>query len=540
MRNFFKKIAKKKLWAGIAALALMIAGYFSYQYFFGKDEAVRYLTAEVRRGTLEVSVNGSGQVSASNQLGVKSKVSGDAVYVAPVEGREVGAGALIVQLDARDAQKAVRDAEVNLESAKLALEKLRGPAESDIPRNKRNAQDDLKRAYDDGFTAVSNAFLDLPAAITGLKDLLFGINFSGGQSNMNYYADAVKNYDTRSLDYRDSANTNYQKARAYYDKNFDDYRMTGREAERAEIEALIDETYGTAISLSDAVKSANNLIQFYKDRLTERDLKPNSLADTHLAQLDAYTDKTNTHIAALLNMKNQIKNYKDAVSNADLDVKTQELAVRQRENGLLDAKEKLADYYIRAPFAGVVAEINVKKGDAVSPSLVAATLITRQKIAEISLNEVDAAGVKIGNKAFLTFDALPDVKISGEVAEVDTLGAINQGVVTYGVKVIFETDDERVKTGMSASADIVVNTKAAALLAPNSAVKSSGSQKYIEVLSDGEPRRINVETGLASEELTEILSGVNEGDEIITRTISPANQTQQAPSIFGPPGGARR
>ena len=167
-------------------------------------------------------------------------------------------------------------------------------------------------------------------------------------------------------------------------------------------------------------------------------------------------------------------------------------------------------------------------------------MITRQKIAEISLNEVDVAGVKIGNKASLTFDALPDVKLSGEVAEIDTLGTVNQGVVTYNVKVIFETDDGRIKTGMSASADIIVNTKAGALLAPNSAVKSGGDKKYVEVLSGGEPRRINVETGLASEELTEILSGINEGDEIITRTISPENQTQQAPSIFGSPGGARR
>ena len=443
MRNFFKKIAKRKLWAGIAALALMVAGYFGYRYFSGGGGETAYVTEAVKRGMITVSVSGSGQVSASNQLDVKSKVSGDAVYVAPVEGREIGASALIIQLDARDAEKAVRDAGVNLESARIALEKLRGPAGAAVPRNKQNAEDDLKKAYDDGFTAVSNAFLDLPAAITGLKEVLFGMHFSGSQSNMNYYADAVKNYDLRSLDYKDSANASYQKARAAYDKNFDDYRVSGREAKRAEIETLIDETYGAAINLSDAVKFANNFIQFYKDRLTERDLKPNSLADTHLSQLDAYTDKTNTHIAALLNIKNQIKNYKDAVSNADLDVKTQELAVRQRENALLDAKEKLSDYFVSAPFAGLVAKVNVKKGDAVSPSLVAATLITRQKVAEISLNEVDMAKIKVGQKATLTFDAVPGLAIAGEVASIDSVGEISQGVVTYMVKIAFDGEPVR-------------------------------------------------------------------------------------------------
>src|SRR3989344_3093959 len=456
MRNFFKKIAKRKLWAGIAALALMVAGYFGYRYFSGGGGETAYVTEAVKRGMITVSVSGSGQVSASNQLDVKSKVSGDAVYVAPVEGREIGASALIIQLDARDAEKAVRDAGVNLESARIALEKLRGPAGAAVPRHKQNAEDDLKKAYDDGFTAVSNAFLDLPAAITGLKEVLFGMHFSGSQSNMNYYADAVKNYDLRSLDYKDSANASYQKARAAYDKNFDDYRVSGREAKRAEIETLIDETYGAAINLSDAVKFANHFIQFYKDRLTERDLKPNSLADTHLSQLDAYTDKTNTHIAALLNIKNQIKNYKDAVSNADLDVKTQELAVRQRENALLDAKEKLSDYFVSEPAR-------------------------------------PAGG------------------------------------------------DERIKPSMSVSAAIITDVKSGALIVPNSAVKQEGGASYVEITSWGAaaPRRQNVEVGLSNDSDTEIISGLNDSDAVVTRVVTSGvseTETARQNSSFRIPG----
>lgn len=551
MRTLFKKIAKRKFWVCITALILITAGYFGYQYFFGGEEATRYLTAEVRRETLEISISGSGQVSASNQLDIKSKVSGEAVYIAPVEGREVGAGALIMQLDARDAQKAVRDAEVNLESAKLALEKLRGPEQGVIPRNKKNAEDDLKKAYDDGFTAVSNAFLDLPATVTGLKDLLFGTDIASSQSNMNYYADAVKNYDARSLDYKDSASASYQKARNSYDKNFDDYRMTQRESGAAAIEALIDETYGTAIGVSDAVKSASNLIQFYKDRLTERDLKPNSFTDTHLSKLDSYTDKTNTHIAALLNVRNQIKNYKDAVSNADLDVKTQELAVRQRENALFDAKEKLADYYIRAPFAGTVAKINFKKGDSVSTLLAAANLITRRKIAEISLNEIDVAGIKAGQKTTLTFDAVPGLSVAGEVASIDSLGTIEQGVVTYTVKIAFDAEDERVKPAMSVSAAITTDAKEGALLAPNSAIKQEGGKYYVEVMPDRAetPQRKSVEIGLSNDSFTEITSGLDEGDIIVTRTItSGASQIQPAqqnssfriPGLPGQGGGGTR
>lgn len=532
MRTLVKKIAKRKFSVGIAALLLVAAGYFGYQKFFGGEGETRYVTAAAKRGELAVSITGTGQVSASNQLDIKPKVSGEVVYIAPFEGKDVGAGTLLAQLDTRDAQKAVRDAEVNLESAKLALEKLRGPEGSAVPRNKKNAEDDLKKAYDDGFTAVANAFLDLPAAITGLKEVLFGTDIASAQNNMNYYADTVKNYDMRSLDYKDSADRNYQKARSSYDKNFDDYRMTARESGRDAIEALIDETYGATIDLSDAVKSANNLIQFYKDRLVERELKPNSFADAHLTKLDSYTDKTNTHIAVLLNIRNQIKNYKDAVLNADLDVKTQELTVKQRENALLDAKEKLSDYYIRAPFAGVVAKIHFKKGDEVSTSLVAASLITRRKIAEISLNEVDVAGVKTGQKAALTFDAAPGLSVAGEVTSVDSLGTVEQGVVTYTVKIAFESEDERVKPAMSVSAAIVTNKKDGALLVPNSAVKQEGRVSYVEIMLEGAeaPERRIVETGLSNDNFTEIISELQEGEFVVTRTITSGAQetgTQQ-------------
>ncbi len=56
----------------------------------------------------------------------------------------------------------------------------------------------------------------------------------------------------------------------------------------------------------------------------------------------------------------------DAILNAPLDIQSQELSVKQRENALTDAKEKLADYFIRALFDGVVAKVSVKKGDSVS------------------------------------------------------------------------------------------------------------------------------------------------------------------------------
>jgi len=161
--------------------------------------------------------------------------------------------------------------------------------------------------------------------------------------------------------------------------------------------------------------------------------------------------------------------------------------------------------------------------------------LTRAKVAEISLNEVDVAKIKVGQKATLTFDAVPDLTIAGVVSQVDLIGTVSQGVVNYGVKIMFDTQDERIKTGMSVSAAIVTDFKAGVLLVPNSAIKQGIDGPMVQVLNGVKidsntanlgvtsktlPETVTVQTGLANDTQTEITDGLKEGDQVVTRTIS--------------------
>jgi HlyD family secretion protein len=235
-----------------------------------------------------------------------------------------------------------------------------------------------------------------------------------------------------------------------------------------------------------------------------------------------------------------------------LDIRSQEIAVRQKENALFDAREKLSDYTVRAPFDGVVASIDIKRGDTVSSGSAVATLITRQRTAEISLNEIDVAKMSIGQKTTLTFDAVEGLNITGEVGEIDAIGTVTQGVVTYTVKIVFDTQDERIKPGMSVSAAIITTMRQDVLSVPNNAIKTNNDISYVEILSDAgsstdgvqgvisstPPRQQVVEIGVSNDISTEILSGLAEGDQIIIRTITTTttSSTTQAPSIFGATG----
>lgn len=544
--HFIKKIIARKFLLGVITLVLVVGGYYGYTKYFGAIPATRYVTAEVARGMLIVSVSGSGQVASVSQVDIKPKVSGDVTYAGAVSGAVVRAGTLLVQLDTREAEKTVRDAEVNLAQIKLDLEKMQGLStdEGTLRGVKKQAADALTKSYEDGFNTVASAFLDLPGIMAGTHDVLFGNTLMGGtQANIDVYADAVKGYDEVVVRYKDDTYRAYQKARAAYDKSLLDYKAASRSSDTAVIDALIVETYETVKDISDVVKSANNLILFYQDKLIERNIKPSVISDTHVSTLNTYTGKINGQLVNLLSIKNTIQNNKESIVNSSFDIADQKIRVTQAENTLADAKEKLLDYTVRAPFDGVMAKFNVKRGDTLSLATVVGTLITRQKIAEVSLNEVDVAQVAVGQKATLLFDAIPNFSVSGRVLEIDALGTVSQGVVTYAVKIALDTQDERVKPGMSVSAAIITDVKPDAFLAPNAAIKSEGDTIYVELLGAGSdaPSRVIVQTGLSNDTMTEIINGLHEGDAVVTQTITQTQSQQNTgfriPGITGGGGG---
>lgn len=251
---------------------------------------------------------------------------------------------------------------------------------------------------------------------------------------------------------------------------------------------------------------------------------------------------------------NDLKKSTDAIDLAILEngLAQRRSALVSAQNRLNDARETLADYTVRAPFDGIAARVQGKRADQASPSAAVATLLTQSKVANVTLNEVDVAQVKVGQKSTLTFDAVPDVGITGSVASVDSIGTVSQGVVTYAVSIIFDTNDDRIKSGMSVSGAIVTDVKTDVLLVPNGAVKSAGNGSVVQTLPDvakdvplaptgvtskAGPQPKPIEVGLSNDSMTEVTSGLSEGDLVVTRTITPSATTAAATTNRATGGG---
>ena len=80
-QKIFQIALQHKIAAAVIILLAAVGGYYGYKAFSGNSAQINYVTAAVEKGTLIVSVSGSGQVSVSNQIDVTAKTSGDVVYV---------------------------------------------------------------------------------------------------------------------------------------------------------------------------------------------------------------------------------------------------------------------------------------------------------------------------------------------------------------------------------------------------------------------------------------------------------------------------
>lgn len=557
---------RRKVASGTLLAVVVLGSCFAFRG--GNTAEAKYVLAAITKGTIISSITGSGQVAASQQVDVKPKVSGTLTSVGVKTGQQVYQGQALAYLDARDAQRSVRDAQISLESAQISLEKLQRNQEVGSETTTQN----LEQSYKDAYNRVSDAFLDLPNLVELARGVLYDntVSPAGGCGNVCEYGNLAGQdfrHEFQSLTSR--AESDYQIAKDAFDPNFTTYRSIRLDASPEEVTAILETTEKTTELIAQAVKSEQNMLDALVSNINSEASKQGNKArvpqqvTTYQGSIGSALSNLNSILSGLGSARRSIESSQRSLDDTQLtnpiDVRSQENTVAQRRAALQDAQANLANYTIRAPFAGIVAKSDIKVGDSASGSTVIATLLTKQSIAQISLNEVEIAQVKVGQKVTLTFDAVEGLTITGRVVEVDSLGTVSQGVVTYGVKIGFDTQDERVRPGMSVSAAVIIDSKQDVLVVPNSAVKSSGGSAYVEMPGDGvtanqllansanttgvalgtAPQQQSVEIGLVNDSVSEVISGLKEGDIVVVRTVTTSGATTattQTNSLF-PVGG---
>jgi HlyD family secretion protein len=203
------------------------------------------------------------------------------------------------------------------------------------------------------------------------------------------------------------------------------------------------------------------------------------------------------------------------------DVRIAEVRVSQARTALELAQHSLNNARLVAPFDGVVAAVNARKGEPTLAALPAIVLAdTRQYHLDVLVDEVDIALVEAGQAVTVTLDAAPDVPLAGAVEWISPAATVNAGIVSYAVRLVLPSGGAAMRGGMTATAAIVVDEASDAVRVPNWAIRRDRDtgQAWVGVLRNGQIVDVPVTLGLRDELYSEVLNGIIPGEIVAVDT----------------------
>lgn len=311
-----------------------------------------------------------------------------------------------------------------------------------------------------------------------------------------------------------------------------------------ELDQTAKQNYSQALSTYHSAK--NNLDNAKTSYYTlQAELFTQNKKFTELANNSTYTNpdgspNTNNRTlpefiisqAGWLAAEAKYKTQQNVVSQAQLSVNSAWLSYQQTSP------------VIYAPISGTVTGLSLQEGTVLTSQNTTTGTITSQKVASIKTNapptitinltEIDVPNVKIGNKATITLDAFPGKSYTGQVISIDTVGTVSSGVTTYPTTIKFDTEVPDILSNMSAQANILTQIKNDVVHIPTRAIQTQDGESSVQIMRNNQPERVSVQIGIASDIDTEIVSGVNEGETVVTGTTNASSTAStQTTSPFG-------
>ena len=408
----------------------------------------------VTRGTFTQSISGTGAVHASQSAVLTWQTTGKVGAVTVGIGDKVAADQVLATLEQSSLPQAIIQAEVDLVNAQISL--AQATQSNTGKANAEQAVATAQKALQDAQKTLDSQ--NFPRASDSL------INKTSGQIVL-----AQK-----------------QLARAT-----DAYRAVQHLADDNSIKAQ------ALINMTTAQLNLNTLIA----NINWYTGSPTSLDQ---AQAQAARDVAQ---AQLQDAQRTLASYNDGSVSVDLVTAQAKVAIAQAT--LNEAK-------IMAPFPGVITEADATAGDLVSPTTTAFRIDnTSHLLVNVSVSEVDIDQVKLGMPVTMQFDAIPNKTYNGKIVKVNLAGDVASNAVTFTITAELTDANEQVKPGMSANVTIIVKQVQNALLVPNRAIVTANGVHTVQVFRNGQVSSVQVQVGATSDTVSEVLSGLSEGDSIV-------------------------
>jgi multidrug efflux pump subunit AcrA (membrane-fusion protein) len=298
------------------------------------------------------------------------------------------------------------------------------------------------------------------------------------------------------------------------------------------------QAYASYLSAKNSLQSAQD--QYYA---LQSDLFTKWKTYTDLAQNGTYENGDNTPNTTNRQAAEFISTNDNWLS-AEAKYKAQQSVVAQSQTALSSAwaSYQQSSPTIYAPISGTLNGLSLQIGSVLTAQTSSTGNSTSQRIANIktdatpvaviNLSEIDVPKIKIGQKATITISAFTGQTFTGKVASIDTTGSVSSGVTTYPAYIVFDTAVDGIYPNMALDAKIITDVRADAILVPNAAVQTTNGMTTVRIMRNGNETQTDVTVGKSDDTHTEILSGVKEGDVVVTGTSTTGTKTTGTTSVF--------
>lgn len=252
-------------------------------------------------------------------------------------------------------------------------------------------------------------------------------------------------------------------------------------------------------------------------------------------------DRENALFAKNATSKQEFESAKNTYSANSAKIKELEAQIKQTNIELSTAKINLGYTKITAPRDGTVVSVQVEEGQTVNANQTTPTIVNIADLSHVKMKmqiaEGDITKIKVGTPVEYSILSEPTKKFQTTVSSIDPgLTTLSDGsyassssskssyssssssssAVYYYAQSIVDNKDGILRIGMTTQNELLIANVEDAIIAPSIGIKKDENGTFVYVLKDGKPVKTAVKTGIKDNLDTQIISGINEGDEIIT------------------------
>lgn len=413
--------------------------------------------------TMVDTVSATGSIEPKAEVDMKFEIGGTVEEVLVKRGQYVSAGTVLARLDTDDLELEVEKADIDLAKQEAELEKLLEP--------------ELEEKITSARSKIESARLELAELVDGPDE-----------------DEATK-----------AASTLKQKEvelkKAQWD--YDQVAYRGDVGARPEADALQQATLE------------------YESAVAEYNLAVKEATDAEIAKARSTLAAEEAGLAELLE------------GPSPADIASKQADVDKTRLALQEARNNLKEAVLIAPTDGVILSVDIEPGERVLNEADNAALVIGNTSAyqlKVEVDEIDIGRVAEGQDTMVTVDAYPEQEFDGRVVDISPspVESDTSGIVTYEVIISIDTTSAEADLlpGMTATAAVETKRLDNVMVIPNRAVQiereNAPAIVYVEKLDDGgDLMRVEVALGLRDSEVTQVLAGLEEGDQVVIRKQPP-------------------